>query len=259
MRSWCGTVAVAAAVVLALVTGMAPVNYAQGRPVVIASSGDAETMDPVLTAISTTGSIQSHMLEPLVDYDPEGKLVPVLATSWRALDNLTWEFKLRPRVRFHNGEPFNAEAAKFSIERAQTHPRSLQKVYVSMIKEMRTVDDLTLRVVTNDPSPDLVANISSILILPPRYAREVGDDGLAKRPVGTGPYRLIEWVRDERIVMELYSGYWGTKPQATRVTIRPIPEGATRVAALLAGEVDVVEGIPIPDIPRVAKAKGFKV
>ncbi len=258
MKSWRNT-AIATAAILALVAGSAPVNYAQGRPVVIASSGDAETMDPVLTAISTTGSIQSHMIEPLVDYDPDGKLTPVLATSWRALDNVTWEFKLRSGVRFHNGEPFNAEAAKFSIDRAQNHPRSLQKVYVSMIKEMRVVDSLTLRIVTNDPSPDLVANIASILVLPPRHAREVGDEGLARRPVGTGPYKFVEWVRDDRIVLEQYPGYWGPKPQATRVTIRPIPEGATRVAALLAGEVDVVEGIPIPDIPRVAKAKGFKV
>ncbi|MGQ0550823.1 MAG: ABC transporter substrate-binding protein [Armatimonadota bacterium] len=259
MKNRLSAMAIAVAAALALVAGTAPVNYAQGRPVVIASSGDAETMDPVLTAISTTGSIQSHMLEPLIDYDPDGKLIPMLATSWRALDNLTWEFKLRPGVRFHNGESFNAEAAKFSVERAQTHPRSLQKVYVSMIKEMRVVDSLTLRIATNDPSPDLVANIASILILPPRHAREVGDEGLARRPVGTGPYRFVEWVRDDRIVLEQYPGYWGTKPQATRVTIRPIPEGATRVAALLAGEVDVVEGIPIPDIPRVARTRGFKV
>ncbi|MBI3997689.1 MAG: ABC transporter substrate-binding protein [Armatimonadetes bacterium] len=216
-------------------------------------------MDPVLTAISTTGSIQAHMLEPLVDNDADGKLIPVLATSWRLLDNLTWEFKLRSGVRFHNGEPFNAEAAKFSIERAQQHPRSLQKVYVSQVKEVRVIDDLTLRIITTDPAPDLVANISSVQMLPPRYAREAGDDGLGRRPVGTGPYKFVEWVRDERVVVELYPGYWGSKPQAPRVTIRPIPEGATRVASLLAGEVDVIESPPIPDIPRIARTKGFKV
>ncbi len=260
MKPRFGEAAVVAAVVLALVAGMAPVNYAQGRPVVIATSGDAETMDSVLSAISTTFSIQRHMLEPLVDNDPDGKLIPMLAASWRAIDRLTWEFKLRSGVRFHNGEPFTAEAAKFSIERAQTHPRSLQKAYVSLVKEARAVDDLTLRIVTTEPAPDLIANLANnIYMVPPRYAREAGDEGLARKPVGTGPYRFVEWIRDDRVVMELNPNYWGQKPQATRVTIKPIPEDATRVAALLAGEVDVVEGIPSPDIPRVAKTKGFKV
>lgn len=257
--TWLVRGSVALVAVLGLVAGMAPVNFAQGRPVVIATSGDAETMDPVLTAISTTGSIQAHMLESLVQYDPDGKIVPGLAESWRAVDNVTWEFKLRRGVRFHNGEPFNAETVKFNIERGQNHPRSLVKVYVSLIKEVRAVDDATVRVITTEPAPDQVANLESIEMLPPRYAREVGDEGLARRPVGTGPYKFVEWVRDDRVVMELNPTYWGPKPQATRVTIRPIPEGATRVAALLAGEVDVVEGIPIPDIPRVARTKGFKV
>ncbi len=259
MRSWTLRTLLVAVMALVLVAGLSPKNYAQGRPVVIAITGDAESMDPILAAISTTGSVQRHMLEPLLDNDADGKLVPVLATSWRALDNLNWEFKLRPNVRFHNGEPFNAEAAKFSIERSRDHPKSLQKAYVSLIKDARAVDDVTLRLTTIEPSPDLVANIAAIQMMPPRHAREVGDEGLNRRAVGTGPYRFVEWVRDERIVLEANPQYWGPKPQATRVTIRPIPEGATRVAALLAGEVDVIESVPIPDIPRVAKTKGFKV
>jgi peptide/nickel transport system substrate-binding protein len=260
MRTLSSPAVIAVAVALALVAAIAPANYAQGRPVVIATSGDAETMDAVMSAISTTFSIQRHVLEPLVDNDPDAKLVPVLATQWRALDALTWEFKLRPNVRFHNGEPFTAEAAKFSIERARDHPKSLLKAYVSLIKEVRVVDDLTLRLVTTEPSPDLVANLANnVFMYPPRYTREVGDDGVAKRPVGTGPYRFVEWIRDDRIVLEANPTYWGPRPQATRVTIRPIPEGATRVAALLAGEVDVIESPPIPDIPRIARTRGFKV
>ncbi|MDR7481469.1 MAG: ABC transporter substrate-binding protein [Armatimonadota bacterium] len=248
-----------AVIVLAVVAGMAPANFAQSRQLVLATSGDAETMDPVLTAISTTGSIQNHVLEGLVSYDPDGKLLPALAESWRAVDNLTWEFKLRRGVRFHNGEPFNAEAVRFNIDRAQNHPKSLVKVYVSLIKEVRAVDDATVRIVTSAPSPDLPQNLESIEMLPPRYVREAGDEGVGKRAVGTGPYRFVEWVRDERIVLEANPTYWGPKPQAQRVIIRPIPEGATRVAALLAGEVDVIEGVPIPDIPRVARTRGFKV
>jgi peptide/nickel transport system substrate-binding protein len=260
MKRWAAQLGIALALVLVMLAGPAPVNFAQGRPVTIAITGDAESMDPMLAAISTTSSIHHHMLELLVDYDPDGKIIPVLATSYKALDPLTWEFKLRGNVKFHNGEPFGAEAVKFSIERFRDHPKSLQKAYVSLIREIRVIDDLTIRIVTSEPSPDLIANLANnISMLPPRYAREAGDEGLARKPVGTGPYRLVEWVRDDRVVLEANPNYWGPKPQATRVTIKPIPEGATRVAALLAGEVDVVESIPIPDIPRVARAKGFTV
>lgn len=260
MKRWTAGAAIATTVALMLLAGAVPPNFAQARPVVIAITGDAETMDPMTSAISTTFSIQRHMMEPLVDYDADGKLVPGVASSWRALDNLTWEFKLRPGVRFHNGEPLNAEAVKFSIERSRDHAKSLQKAYVSLIKEVRPVDDLTVRIITSEPAPDIIAMLANnIYILPPRYAREVGDEGLARKPVGTGPYRFVEWVRDDRVVLEANPNYWGPKPQAARVTIRPIPEGATRVAALLAGEVDVIEGVPIPDIPRVARTKGFKV
>jgi len=109
MISWAGRAPIAIVMVLGLVAEMAPVNFAQGRPMIIATSGDAETMEPVRTGVGTTESIQRHMLEPLMANDPDGKIIPVLATSWRAIDNWTWEFKLRSGVRFQNGEPFTLE------------------------------------------------------------------------------------------------------------------------------------------------------
>ncbi len=254
VRAW-----VTGFVVFILVGGFAPANFAQQRSLVIAITGDAESMDPILAAISTTSSVQSHVLERLVDFDPDGKIVAGLASAWKAISPTVWEFKLRPNVRFHNGEPFDGEAVKFSIERSATHPKSLSKAYVNLVKEVRVVDPLTVQIITSQPAPDQLENLTSIPILPPKYAKEVGDDGIGKRAVGTGPYKFVEWVRDDHVSLVRNEEYWGPKPPAVRVTIRPIPEGATRVAALLAGEVDVVEGIPIPDIPRVAKTKGVKV
>ncbi len=261
MRCWRLRTSVALLVALVLVAGAAPVNFAQQRSLVIAITGDAESMDPILAAISTTSSVQLHVLEGLVTNDPDGKVLPALATSWKLLSPTMWEFKLRPNVRFHNGEPFDGEAVRFSIERSGTHPKSLVKQYVNLIKEVRIVDPLTVQLITAAPAPDQVENLASgnIPMLPPKYAREVGDEGLGKRPVGTGPYKFVEWVRDDHVALVRNEQYWGPKPPAARVTIRPIPEDATRVAALLAGEVDIVEGVPIPDIPRVAKTQGFKV
>jgi len=259
MNRWMVRACITGLVVVALVGGFTPVNFAQQRTLVIAITGDAESMDPILAAISTTSSIQTHVLEPLVSYDPDGKIVPGLASSWKALSPKIWEFKLRPNVRFHNGEPFDAQAVKFTIERAATHPKSLSKAYVNLVKDIRVVDPLTVQVVTANSAPDQPDNLTSIPSRPPKYAKEVGDDGIGKRAVGTGPYKFVEWVRDDHISLVRNEDYWGPKPPAARVTIRPIPEGATRVAALLAGEVDVVEGIPIPDIPRVMKNKAFRV
>ncbi len=259
MRRWRVRLGIPFLVAVVLVAGLAPLNYAQQRSLVIAITGDAESMDPILAAISTTQSIQAHVLEPLVNNDPDGKIVPALATSWKTMSPTVWEFKLRPNVRFHNGEPFEAAAVKFTIERAATHPKSLLKAYVNLIKEVRIIDPLTVQVITSAPAPDQLDNLANIPILPPTYAKDVGDEGIGKRPVGTGPYKFVEWIHDDHVSLVRNEEYWGPKPPATRVTIRPIPEGATRVAALLSGEVDVVEGIPIPDIPRVAKTKGFRV
>ncbi len=259
MNRWRVRVCTAVLVAFALIVGRAPVNFAQQRALVIAITGDAESMDPILAAISTTSSVQTHVLESLINFDPDGKIVPGLASAWKAVSPTVWEFKLRPNVRFHNGEPFDGEAVKFTIERAATHPKSLSKAYVNLIKTVRVVDPLTVQIITSVPAPDQLDNLTSIPILAPKYAKEVGDDGIGKRAVGTGPYKFVEWIRDDHVSLVRNEEYWGPKPPAVRVTIRPIPEGATRVAALLAGEVDVVEGIPIPDIPRVAKNKGLRV
>jgi peptide/nickel transport system substrate-binding protein len=258
-RGWITHVIPTALLAFVLTIGTTSPNFAQQRSLTIAITGDAESMDPILAAISTTTSIQRHALESLVTYDPDGKIVPQLAVSWKAVSPTVWEFKLRPTVKFHNGEAFDALAVKYTIERVAKHPRSLSKAYVSLISDVRIVAPLTVQIVTSKPAPDQVENLASIPILPPKYAQEVGDEGVGRRAVGTGPFKLVEWVRDDRVVMERNEQYWGVKPDAARVTIRPIPEGATRVAALLSGEVDVVESIPIPDIPRVARTKGLKV
>ena len=231
----------------------------QPRQLIIATTGDAETMDPMLTATNTTSSIQNHALEPLFDFDPDGRLRPVLAEGFKFIDNTTWEITLRRGVWFHNGEPFDAEAVKFNIERAKMHPRSLQKAYVSLVTEVQIVNDHTVRIKTSEPFPDLITNLESVELTAPGFSRQAGDEGLSKRAIGTGPFRFVEWVRDERIVFERNDNYWGPKPQAQRVVIRPIPEDATRVAALLSREVDIIEGVPIPDIGRVTRTRGFKV
>jgi peptide/nickel transport system substrate-binding protein len=187
--------------------------------------------------------------------DPDLKIVPDLAESWKVVDALTWEFKLRKGVTFHNGEPFNAAAAAYSLKRAKTHKKSQFKAVVPNYKELIVVDEHTLRVVTVKPEPEALLMLTNISMVPPKYFTDQKDTYLAAHPVGTGAYKFVEWVKDDHIELIRNDGWHHGKVDYQRVLIRPIPEDATRVAALVSGEIDVCWGVPIPDIPRVEKNK----
>ncbi len=247
------TVMILSLVLSIVVVGAA---WAAERPLTIAFRGDAATLDPHGRLEATSLNIQAHIFRPLIFLDPQLKLVPDQALSWKALDDLTWEFKLKPGVKFHNGEPFNAQAAKFSLERAKNHPKSQMKALVPNCKEMVAVDETTLRLVTQVPQPELPLMLSYIHMVPPKYYAEKDDATAASKPVGSGPYKFVEWVKDDYLKVALFEGWTGPKPDFSEVVFKPIPEDATRVAALLSGEIDVCFGVSIPDIPRVEKNKG---
>ena len=249
---------VLAAAVLALGASVAPAAAAPVT-ITIANQGDAATLDGHLRNETTTLMIQLHVYERLVGFDASVKLQPGLATSWKRPDPTTWVFTLRPNVRFHNGEPFDAAAAAWNLRRARTHPKSEMKAFVAGISETRALDATTLEVRTAGPRPDLLVDLNNILVLPPKYVEEKGDAHVARNPVGTGPYRFVEWVKDDRIVLEANREYWGGAPVIERVVFRPIPEDATRAAALLTGEVDLVWGIAVQDVPRIEAARDLQV
>jgi peptide/nickel transport system substrate-binding protein len=223
--------------------------------------GDTETFDQHLSTSGISWSYRFHVFDALVHFDSGQKTVPGLAESWRLLDETTWEFRLRKGVRFHNGDPFTAGDAKFSLDRARTHPKSLQKGYVALVKEVRVVDPHTLHLKTERVFPDLLPNLTNIAIYPEKYHKEVGDAAFAQRPIGTGPYRLQEWIKDRHAVLRANDQHWGGAPAIKTLTFRPIPEGTTRVAALVrdglrtleegqAVEFEIAQG---PDGPQAEK------
>jgi peptide/nickel transport system substrate-binding protein len=226
---------------------------------VIGLTGDAESLDPHVTAISTTASYQANLFETLVYRGPNLEESPGLAVSWEPQGETAWVFHLRQGVAFHNGEPFNAQAAKWALDRAKTHPKSLDKGQMAQIKEVQLVDDYTLRLVTTGPAPDIPRNMFNVEIVPMQYLQQVGDGGFGRNPVGTGPYKFVEWIKDQHVKMERWEGYWGSKPPIKQVTYRPIPEDATRVAALVRGEIDVAEAVPVVDMPRIERSPNARV
>ena len=239
-----------------------PIGLAAEKPLIIGFEGDAATLDPHARSETTTTTIQRHVYENLIGFDENLKIVPELAESWKLIDDNTWEFKLRKGVKFHNGEPMNAAAVKFSLERCKTHPKSQYKHMIPDYKEIQIVDDNTIRLITKSPTPEALIMLENVSIVPPKMFQEWDKKDysyLTRNMVGTGPYKFGEWVKDDRVTLVANKEWWGPKVDFEKVTLRPIPENATRVAALVTGEIDACWGVSIPDIPRVEKNKNTYV
>jgi len=190
--------------------------------------------------------VLANIYDTLVRRDATLNLKPGLALSWRAVDATTWEFKLRHGVKFHDGEPFNADAVKFSFDRMldpKLHWAGAGSL--RLVKAVTAVNDDTVRFATSEPWPSMPRFLGYYgMVVPPGYLKQNGDDALIRHPVGTGPYRFVRWVKDDRVELEANPDYWGGRPRISRAVIRVIPTDAPRVAELLAGSVQLANLLP---------------
>ena len=233
---------------------------AQTAELVIARPVSTNALDPGFLREAAT--LVDNVFDTLVMRDSQMRLVPGLAESWRSIDDTTWEFKLRSGVRFTNGEEFNAEAVKFTIDRVlDPAARSPTVSYIRSIRSVTVVDPLTVRISTDGPDPLLPARMSRYpaYIVPPAYVRQVGNEEFARRPVGTGPYRVTSFVRDESVVMEANANYWRGAPAIRRVTWRTIPEATARIAALLTNEVQLIEGVAADQVQLLQRSSDVQL
>jgi ABC-type transport system substrate-binding protein len=213
---------------------------------------DVESMDPFFVNQAAGWSVVHALFDHLVDRDFDGNIVPGLATSWTSTeDPPTIEFELREGVTFHNGEPFNAESVKFSVERMLAEEEAPNQGKFTSIDSVEVVDDYTVRFNLNKPDGTLFDSLTSRLaMLPPLYFEEVGAEGFAEAPVGTGPFTFVEWLPDDHVTLVANEDYWEGSykgmPAVDTVVFRPIPEAATRAAELEAGGVDLIQDV-LPD------------
>jgi peptide/nickel transport system substrate-binding protein len=223
--------------------------WAQGQPpdpLVVAQGVDMQTGDPHKTTLTHAVNVLTNIYDTLVGRDAALALRPGLALSWRAVEPTTWEFKLRPGVKFHNGEPCNAQAVKFSFER-MLDPKTKWPGAgaLRLIKAVAVADDATVRLTTERPWPLLPRFLGYYgTVVPPGYLAQGGEDALVRRPVGTGPYRFVRWVKDDRVELEASPDYWGGRPRINRVVFRAIPAESSRLAELLAGSVHLINIVP---------------
>jgi peptide/nickel transport system substrate-binding protein len=227
---------------------------AAAQPLRIGMQAPPSTLDPHwLLNLANTGAVR-NIFDALVRRDAEMRLIPGLAESWRAVDETTWEFRLRPGVTFHNGAPFGAEDVVATFRRVPNVPGNPNPytVYLAGITAMEAVDPLTVRVRTQGPQPIVPVNLAQIMIIP--RAHETTPNGpfnTGEATIGTGPFRYGSWSTNAPLVLRRNDAWWGGQVPWDSVTFTPIPIDAARVAALLAGDVDFINAVPQQDAPRI--------
>ena len=246
------------AALLVLLLAAAPA-WAQGE-LRVAIPWTPENLDPTMNLSSLRSQVGVSVFDSLVGRDADGKIVGELAESWRGLDDRTWQLKLRRGVTFHNGEPFNAEAVRFTFQRVlNPEQKSPNRATVSEVERVDVVDDLTVNLVLRAPYAPFLARLIDFPMVPPKYTAEKGNQGLALRPVGTGPFRFVELVKDDHMIVEAFDKHWRGQPRIKRIVFKPIPEPFTRAAALRNGEVDLITTVPPTLAAELDKVAGVRV
>jgi peptide/nickel transport system substrate-binding protein len=219
---------------------------------------DVTSIDPHYHNLTPNNNVASHLYGYLVERDEKSKPVPGLATEWKTIDPLTWEFKLRKGVKFHDGSELTAEDVAFSIDRVPKVPKSPSPftAYTKQIVKIDVVDPYTLRFRTATPYPLMPSDMTQVAIIGKAHASASTEDfNSGKAAIGTGPYKLARYAKGERIELVRNDEWWGGKSPWEKVTLRILPQDAPRVAALLSGDVQVIENVPTAD---VAKLRGNK-
>ncbi|MCC6454546.1 MAG: ABC transporter substrate-binding protein [Caldilineaceae bacterium] len=256
----------------------APATSAGSTPATApaATGGENTTGEKVLTVALTTipnsldmpkaaernaSNAAWQLYDSLLFINDEGAVEPALATDWTVSDDgATYTFTLREGVTFHNGEPFNADAVVFSWERGK-NPENQYATDWENATSVVAVDDMTVEITTDGPQPLFLRIVAqSWAMVPPGYIGEVGEEGFLTAPVGTGPFKLVELVEGDRIVMEKNENYWREGyPLIDRLIFRPIPESSTRVAAIQTGEVDLVTRLSAEEADSLRGMEGIEV
>ena len=235
-----------------------------------AAQNDILTLDPHSQNHATTLSLLQHTYEALTRYTKDYKIEPALATGWKQMSDTHWRFTLRKGVKFHDGSPFTADDVVFSFNRINQKQGTLQ-IYVTGVKEVVKVDDHTVDFILTGPVPILLRNIRDFRIMSKTWAEKNRAENVqdyakkeetyaSRNTNGTGPYIIKGWSPDKEIVLTYHKGWWGKLDgNVTDVVYNPIKSDATRVSALLAGDVDLVTDLPVQDVERLRKDAKTKV
>jgi peptide/nickel transport system substrate-binding protein len=221
----------------------------------IGVAADVTSMDPHFLNIGANNNIGWQVFDALTHVDADARLTPGLAASWRALNPTTWEFKLRRGVRFHDGAELTAADVVFSIERTRSVANGQFGAFTQRIVATETPDPHTVRLKTAAPYAMVPYDMNSVFIVSKQAAAgaRTEDFDSGKAMVGTGPFRFVRFARGDRVELARNDRYWGGAPAWDKVVFRVVPTDPARLAALLSGELDLIEQIPTPDLERIRR------
>jgi peptide/nickel transport system substrate-binding protein len=245
--------------------GIGSRSFAQGASsLVIGTKLELNTLDPHFFNGFPQASSHSLIFDALLAVDSELRLIPGLATAWRNIDNLTWELDLRQGVKFHDGSDFNADDVIATLERVPKVPNSPNPFtqFTRSITATEKLGNHKIRFKTATPSPTLPSDLARVFIISKKHvAASTADfnNGAAGAAIGTGPYKVTEWVNSQQLVLARNDTYWGEKQPWAKVTEKVIKGDAGRIAALLSGDVDAIDEVPTIDIPRIKQDKRFNI
>ncbi len=241
-----------------LLAAASPLAFAQ--TLTIGVRGGPDSIDPHFTATGTHAEALKHVFDTLVWSGDGLELEPRLAESWKAINDTTWEFKLRKGVKFHDGSDFTAEDVKFSIERipvvAGPNPTT---IYVRRVKESKIIDPHTIQIVTAGPAPVLPNDFIRLFVVSSKAAagltKESANEAFnsGKAAIGTGPYKFVSWQPKGDLVLERYDGFWGGREPWARHVRKEIANDAARVAQLKAGQLDLITRVPATDVAALKR------
>ncbi len=219
----------------------------------IAQGADITSLDPQQTQGSAPRAMIAAMFDQLVTLDWDFKIIPWVASSWSLVNDRTWQFNLRRDVEFHNGEKLTAASVRWSIERfVAPETKNIYASTLQPIENIDVVDDYTIRLTTKDPYPGLLEAMASYFyISPPETMQRMGEEYF-KNPVGSGPYKFVEWVPGDRLVQEAAKPHFSGDPKVKTVVWKTITEGAARLTALRTGAADIIDPVAPQDVPQIS-------
>lgn len=243
---------------IALATGL-PAAAAEPDTLVVSQSSDTLTLDPSKDTSPISLNLFKNIFEQLTDIAADGSVAPLLATEWSSNEDATvWDFALQEGVTFQDGTPMTAEDVVWSFQKIIDDETSPVRAYLRSVVSVEVTETGGVRFTLDAPFAPWPRQVSLVSILPQAYYT-ADPDRFATQPIGTGPYRAVEWVKDDRIVLEAYDGHHGGAPEIGTLIFRPVPSETSRTAALLSGELDVVPLLPPAFIDRLSGNPDVKV
>lgn len=233
--------------VLLLLLGTAVFAQGGGRTLTIGVGAPPVTMDPMGSDSDSNMSIVTNIFDTLIQRDQQGKLQPDLATSWKNIDPNTWEFTLRKGVTFSNGDPFTWKDVQYTFQRLKVPKISEFGTFGALVKSVQAAagDPWTIDITTTQPVPYFLQNLPLIFIMGQKSTESRSQGQIGTQPIGTGPYVLDQWVKGSYLKLSANPHYWGDAPAIKQVEIRPITDPSARLAAMLGGEVDILQNVPV--------------